>query len=478
MEQARPLVASVCRRVLLREQDVDDAVQRTFVRLLDSSNDGIENVDAWLTVTARNVCLDLARRESRERRRMARLANERDHEAAHAFRREAIRSRLGAALAAMDESDRALIKAKFSRKVPLRVLAAEAGTTVSTMSRRTTAAVERLASIVRELGVAHADGVTIAELFGDPSLLEREAGCDSTGPGLRVAADWRSLLGGVAEASSGFLPGWDRPVRVGVMVSYRTTVEPYLNGVVFDGEAQAEATRHLAGPVSLVAVVEPGTSGIGVVERTMREHDLTGGLIDSDDADALATLDVLILGVNYRLSLKQIAAIHAAVSAGTGLLNDWWMNMHGLAETGDDPRQRDLHLSASPVRMYHSPHCGDRVMLHQVGTHELVAEDHAAGDPRQRLTSGCGPAFVAKPEASLVLEKGRPLSPMEHRVPGVGMLTLPALVIGTCGRGRVYVGTWSQTLPYLNPRLVPEAETTRKLIAWLAEPRRGEAPEA
>ena len=72
MEQARPLVASVCRRVLLREQDVDDAVQRTFVRLLDSSNDGIENVDAWLTVTARNVCLDLARRESRERRRMAR----------------------------------------------------------------------------------------------------------------------------------------------------------------------------------------------------------------------------------------------------------------------------------------------------------------------------------------------------------------------------------------------------------------------
>ena len=460
----RPLVASVCRRVLLREQDVDDAVQQTYLRLVRHQEQVNGSPEAWLAGTARHVCLDLARADARRRRRRERLARGLAVDRAEAFRVEMARAKLPVAVAALDAADRELLRERYQQKVPLRVLAGRAGVGVSAMSRRVSAALDRLSQVLRDFGVADADALLIAQLFGDAARLEDAAGCAVAGHGLRFAADWRAALGKVAAAGPR-LDGWHRRVRVGVVVSHRTMTEPYVNGVTFDGESQVGVTQLLdAGPLELVAVVERESADAGAVERTVREHALTGGLIDVGDAEALATLDVLIVGPNYRLRPSEVAAVHRAVSAGTGLLNDWWLNMHGL-DAGDSAAQRALFMSASPVRMFHSTTCFETVPLRQVGRHAILPPVARPG-----LGAACGPIWKPRREATVVLEKGPIRSPIEHGIPGAGPLAMPSVVIGACGSGRVVFGHWrelQEAFGGFGPSLL------LRLVEWLAEPRRG-----
>ena len=58
------LVWNVCLTLLRNPADTEDAVQETFLRLLrqDEGRRALENVRAWLVVTARNVCRDELRR--------------------------------------------------------------------------------------------------------------------------------------------------------------------------------------------------------------------------------------------------------------------------------------------------------------------------------------------------------------------------------------------------------------------------------
>ena len=61
--QAR-YVWNLCLTLLHNPADTEDAVQETFLRLLRQGDAGVspENLRAWLTVTARNVCRDELRR--------------------------------------------------------------------------------------------------------------------------------------------------------------------------------------------------------------------------------------------------------------------------------------------------------------------------------------------------------------------------------------------------------------------------------
>lgn len=61
--QAR-YVWNLCLTLLHNPADTEDAVQETFLRLLRQGDAGAspENLRAWLTVTARNVCRDDLRR--------------------------------------------------------------------------------------------------------------------------------------------------------------------------------------------------------------------------------------------------------------------------------------------------------------------------------------------------------------------------------------------------------------------------------
>src|SRR3954471_21007495 len=70
----RPLVVSVCRRYLRRPEDVEDAVQDTFVKLARRGVKAGDNVAGWLGAAAYSSCVDLIRRTGRERRRQEGLA--------------------------------------------------------------------------------------------------------------------------------------------------------------------------------------------------------------------------------------------------------------------------------------------------------------------------------------------------------------------------------------------------------------------
>lgn len=60
-------VWNLCLTLLQNPADTEDAVQETFLRLLRQKDtaDSLENVRAWLVVTARNVCRDELRRSRR-----------------------------------------------------------------------------------------------------------------------------------------------------------------------------------------------------------------------------------------------------------------------------------------------------------------------------------------------------------------------------------------------------------------------------
>jgi RNA polymerase sigma factor (sigma-70 family) len=61
----RPLVVSVCRRYLRRPEDVEDAVQDTFVKLARRRATIAENVTGWLAAAAYSSCVDLIRHMGR-----------------------------------------------------------------------------------------------------------------------------------------------------------------------------------------------------------------------------------------------------------------------------------------------------------------------------------------------------------------------------------------------------------------------------
>lgn len=63
-----PGIIGLCRRILGREQDAEDAAQETFARLCGEVRRGepLRNVRKWAATVAMNLCIDTRRRQSRE----------------------------------------------------------------------------------------------------------------------------------------------------------------------------------------------------------------------------------------------------------------------------------------------------------------------------------------------------------------------------------------------------------------------------
>jgi DNA-directed RNA polymerase specialized sigma24 family protein len=66
-EEHRTHLRSVAYRMLGALNDVDDAVQETWLRLSRADAAGIDNLGGWLTTVVARVCLDMLR--SRQSRR-------------------------------------------------------------------------------------------------------------------------------------------------------------------------------------------------------------------------------------------------------------------------------------------------------------------------------------------------------------------------------------------------------------------------
>ncbi|MFB2596480.1 sigma-70 family RNA polymerase sigma factor [Herbiconiux sp. P17] len=66
-EQQRPRLRAIAAQLLGSTADADDAVQETWLRLDRVDDDGIRNLDAWLTTVVSRVSLDLLRAPRRTR---------------------------------------------------------------------------------------------------------------------------------------------------------------------------------------------------------------------------------------------------------------------------------------------------------------------------------------------------------------------------------------------------------------------------
>jgi len=464
----RPLILSVCRRYLQDPEDIMDVSQELYLKLAKQVAIGEKPSAGWIWTATYTTCVDFVRRAVAERRKREQLAYSPMPDAEEMLLREAVRQRVGDALLQLDPSTRELLVARFYRKMPLRLVAEQMGMSVSTMSRRTTAGLTALAEVLRDMGIHDIDGPGLAEHFGALGSTTNDQGCE----GMRFSPDW----GCVAETwqrmprQKALLPGWSRPIRVGFMISWRTTQMWITTLRAYSTpEEQLLSANSLSHPgLQLVAIAEPGTTHLGLVERTVREHELTGGLIDASCAEELQTLDVIVLGRNFVMDDAVVRAIKTAVRNGTGLLNEYW-TQHGFGRV-DNVDVWELMLSRSPIYCYHSPRfCGAQ------NTATVRAEDSALLPGLKVGTSlmvrECGPAYLPSEGTRVILTRDKIVQPREHGLAGVGELPLPGYMLGQLGKGRVaVVHCWPHQglVPYLS---VSAEQYFLNLLAWLASGR-------
>jgi RNA polymerase sigma factor (sigma-70 family) len=473
LEAHRPLVTSVCRRLLRDPNDIEDVVQETFLKLAGHIHSVTGSMAAWLTATAHAASVDLIRREISQRNRrdglahIAGAAQERpapEYEIEHLATREAIRLHLHDAMLEMDPAARELLTARFGRKTPLGAIAIQLKVSVPTASRRVAQAIAQLAEILRDMGVHAADDRAVADEFGDVDSVG--AGDEGKLGGLRFALDWRCAeLTPLGVANPTSFPGWSRPMRVGVLVSYESTRIIGINRAYVGTKWQVHsATFFPQDGLQLVGVVEPGTVHRGIVESTVRDYGILGGLIEADDTTALETLDVLLLGINYAITPPIARAINRAVRAGMGLLNEYWTGTHvGIC---DDACIRELMLAGSNSYKYHMPgECGDPMPATVLREHPLLPGLNAGSKIQVR---GCGPVYKVMPTAQVLIAKDYFVQPREHGLHDLGPMQMPCYILGQLGRGRIVVNhIWPHQWFIRELHIGCEAYFTN-LLRWLA----------
>jgi RNA polymerase sigma-70 factor (ECF subfamily) len=463
VEHRRSLVWSVCRRFLRDPHDVEDVAQEVFLKLSQHGEAIAGSATAWLTSTAFSTSVDFIRRSARERNRREALS----HMSAPDLRRgllyDAIRGRLSEALLSLALPVRELLVARFFRGESLRVIAQRSGLSIATMSRRVDKALDELSAALRDMGVRDAQREDVAR------QLDPEA--DQESDSLRFAPDWRQASSLWSPDARPMIRGWTRPMRIGVLFSYSTvqTFSRWAHRYGIIAEQVRTATMLPPVGIDLIGLIEPGTVHLGMVERTLREYGLTGGLIEADDSDGLATLDVILVGNNRRLDAPLAKSICDAVkSAGVGLLNEYWTA--GEFPELDDPHVREMMLAASPWYAYHTPgRCGAMKPATVLREHPLLPGLRAG---TRIEVKGCAPAYHVRRDAQVLIAQEHTIAPSEHRMSGLGTLPMPSYVLGELGRGSVAViNIWShgRLLKYLT---ISAGEYFINLLSWLAKPRR------
>ena len=477
-----PLVVSICRRYLRRQQDVDDAVQETFLKLLHHAGVIHSDVQGWLTTAAYSTCVDFIRRVAAQRRRIqeVRLAAAGPSTGEHCVLHAAIAEKLHQAMLQLDEAARNLLIDRFVRRTPLRVIAEQRQVSIATISRKTQHAVSDLAAVLRDMGVEAADDLTVAEHFGDPANLPVSEWSDEQG--LRFAPDWRAgqWPQGTAGLRAASLPGWTRPLRIGAFVSHLCLVAPDRAGRshplhadgwrVREPWVQIGTLSRMANPgYEFVGVTEPGSSHYGPIEGVLRDYEVLAGLVDVTDVEGLRTLDVILLGNNWAMAPAVARALHEAVRSGVGLLNDCcWIDLFQCCGR-DNADVRALALAESAIYRFHT------TPQHETPMRAIVHEAHSVlpglGPHTEAVVPSCGPVYQVMRDATLLISRDHVVMPEEHRLPGIGPLRPPLYIVGQLGAGRVAV---VNVHAHRRIMMIPGLSDgyMDNLLAWLAEPRR------
>jgi|GEM_PF-5627450 len=159
------LVYAACRRKLGRIEDVDDAVQKTFIKLAQHAGTIRTDLAAWLHRCATNVSIDMVRRD----------AVRQQHEAAAAIVTTLaeddpdwarVSAQVDDAVDELEDQERALIVGVFFDDRSRREIARELGISHTSANRRIDRAVLSLREALRCRGVVAPAGVLAAGLAG------------------------------------------------------------------------------------------------------------------------------------------------------------------------------------------------------------------------------------------------------------------------------------------------------------------------
>lgn len=463
--EALPLIRSICRRHLRDPHDVDDAAQETLLKLARHADAIDGSLTAWISAAARSSSVDLIRRAAAGRRRALSAADRPCFDGVLTW--EAARQRLQDALAIVDPATRSLVVARFLRGHNLSALAAADGTSVPTASRRIKRAIEDLRLAYAELGFDTLDDTPLEALI-DPFNPTRGAHAHAARDALRFAADWRALADHLehrGDNPAALPPGWTRPIRVGVLVSHLTTRVVTLVRITMPVVEQQLASVRLpkAPGYEFVAIVEPDTESLPGIERSLRHYDLTAGLVDGSDAEALATLDAIVVGNNYATAPSVITALHEAVRRGTGFYSQGWLACHSRPRP--DSRLAELLLSDGPTYKYHHPlGCSARWPMTVCRRHPMLP-NLREGDLVEM--GGCGLWVRPAPGCEVLVTNTLAASPRAD-LPR----PMPLVRAGRLGRGRVFVCASVGAGALYAGR--DAGAFLENAIRWLAEPRRTE----
>ena len=152
MEACRPAVTAACRQRLIDHDDVDDAVQETFVKLACRAGGIRGDVGAWLHSAAVTTAIDFTRRAARRRHHLLLAASDGLLERPEGLSWEAIQHRLEDGLAGLDADSRSLVIARFLDGIPVHVLARQRRVTSSAVSNRVARATAKLRKALRDVG--------------------------------------------------------------------------------------------------------------------------------------------------------------------------------------------------------------------------------------------------------------------------------------------------------------------------------------
>ncbi|MEO0512431.1 MAG: sigma-70 family RNA polymerase sigma factor [Planctomycetota bacterium] len=337
------MVLATCRRALQNEADAEEAAQETFLKLARHADRIRSNTAAWLHAAAKNASTDLVRKRGAQRRaeeqaaKAAALGHDDDTTPEAAAWRD-IEPMLELALDKLSRTDRDLIVAHYLSGRSQADLAAEAGVSRGTMSRRIGKALERLRFQLKTAGcpiatsagaVALVAGAMIHAVSKAPSLRLTQnaigkialAGSATTVPAVLV-------LGGLAISKS---TAW---IAAGVVGA----------GAIAGGTLLASSLpTGAAAPTSSVAAVKPPDRPKRPVKnlvmvRTSAHADAPQGLTIAGNRVRVRANEGWWSGADYALDLD------IQSSSGDERSGTLTMVLRSAEIIGDasDPRDQDV----------------------------------------------------------------------------------------------------------------------------------------
>ena len=199
------VVFCACHRVLRDRGWAEDVAQETFFRLVKCPDRVSHSLGGWLHRAATRLAVDTLRSEqARHRREATYEAPPKDDECLSGVgsQWEEISPAIDGALDELDDDDRVLLVRHFLQGTPQADLAAEAGVSAATMSRRVKHAISLLRESLSRKGVTVAPSVLLM-------LCARNA-VTAPPPALLAELGKMAMVSGAAAKANAmnFIPGW------------------------------------------------------------------------------------------------------------------------------------------------------------------------------------------------------------------------------------------------------------------------------